>query len=62
MTKHAHVHRQVKHGKQGWVARDPLIVPIASRDALRKVIKLEGISPTEFSDLLWITAQESAGG
>ncbi|WP_168794141.1 hypothetical protein [Paraburkholderia aromaticivorans] len=61
MNRHAHVHRQVKPGKHGWVTKNPLIVPIASQDALRKAMEFEGISPTEFSDLLWIMAQESAG-
>lgn len=61
MNKHAHVHRQAKPGKQGWVAKDPSIVPQESQNALRKAMELEGISPTEFNDLLWIMAQESAG-
>jgi hypothetical protein len=53
--------RQAKPGKQGWVAKDPSIVPQESQNALRKAMELEGISPTEFNDLLWIMAQESAG-
>jgi len=55
------VHRQIKHGRQSWVANDPLHVPAASQAALHEAMEREGISHTEFDDLLWIMAQESGG-
>ncbi len=46
---------------QGWVAVDPSVVPAASRMALRKAMGLEKTPAGDYSDLLWIMAQQSAG-
>jgi SLT domain-containing protein len=61
MPNHAHNHRETKHKKKGWVAKDPATVPITSQNALRSAMSLEGVPLTQFNDLLWIMAQESDG-
>jgi len=60
-AKHLHSHRPVKGAKPEWKAKAPGIVPPGSQAALREAMQLEGVSPAEFNDLLWIMAQESAG-
>jgi hypothetical protein len=58
---HAHPHRPIKHPKAKWVAKNPSLVPLASQNALREAMKIEGISAEQFPDLLWLMAQESEG-
>lgn len=60
-SKHLHSHRPVKAAQQEWKAKSPSIVPANVQMALREAMRLEDVSPTEFNDLLWIMAQESAG-
>lgn len=60
-SQHLHSHRPVKAAKQEWKPKAAGIVPANVQTALREAMQLEGVSPAEFNDLLWIMAQESAG-
>ncbi len=54
-------HRTIKTAKHPWVAKDPGIVPATSQAALKTAMSLAGLPTSDFDDLLWIMAQESAG-
>ncbi|MFX1762656.1 hypothetical protein PWP93_08700 [Paraburkholderia sp. A1RI-2L] len=60
-AKHAHSHRPVKTARRGWTEKPVSIVPLPVQSALRDGMRAENIAPTDFNDLLWIMAQESAG-
>lgn len=45
----------------GWLEHDPATVSALVQTALRDAMNLEGISPAEFNDYLWLIAQESSG-
>ncbi len=60
-SKHVHHHRPMKTAKTAHVFKDPRLVPVASQQALKQAMKLEGIADSEYGDLLWIMAQESGG-
>lgn len=44
-----------------WTPKYPAKVPVASSQALKQAMMLEGLSQRDFDDLLWIMAQESMG-
>lgn len=57
-----HLHRQHKRAKaKVWTEKDTSVVPLSVQSALREALQIEGVRPTEYKDLLWIIAQESAG-
>ena len=61
-TGFRHAHRQQKRAKAKiWVEKSPSIVPLSVQNALREALRIEGVSPIEYNDFLWIIAQESAG-
>ena len=45
--------RAPKHPR---ISKDPLAVPDASKAALRHALVLEGLTATDYDDLLWIMA------
>jgi hypothetical protein len=61
MAQLIHKHRPLKPAQNGWVEKDPSVVPLTSQNALRKAMTLEKIPATDYNDLLWIMAQESSG-
>ncbi|WP_322062847.1 hypothetical protein [Paraburkholderia sp. J63] len=58
---HTHAHRPVKRRKQGWTEKPANVVPFHVQSALRDAMRAENVSESDFHDLLWIMAQESAG-
>ncbi|MBB5406886.1 hypothetical protein OKW38_006295 [Paraburkholderia sp. MM5496-R1] len=60
-TKHAHSHRPTKTAPPQWKEKPASIVPLTVQNALKDAMRTERIPDTDFSDLLWIMAQESAG-
>jgi hypothetical protein len=58
---HIHSHRPVKSEKPGWIEKSTESIPLPSRIALREAVDREGVSLSDFDDLLWIMAQESGG-
>jgi hypothetical protein len=59
--RHEHAHRHIKQAQRGWVPISVDQVPLYVQTALRQAMQKEGISLTDFNDLLWILAQESSG-
>lgn len=60
-TAHAHSHRPVKARKTDWTEKSPNVVPVNVQSALRDAMQAENVPDSDFNDLLWIMAQESAG-
>ncbi|MCC8402907.1 hypothetical protein LJ655_13600 [Paraburkholderia sp. MMS20-SJTN17] len=60
-TKHAHSHRPTKTAPSQWKEKPGSVVSPAIQNALKDAMRTEGIPDTDFNDLLWIMAQESAG-
>lgn len=60
-TTHAHGHRPVKRDRKPWIEKPPQMVSQSVQQALREAMRLEGVPPGAFDDLLWIMAQESGG-
>lgn len=58
---HRHHHRPMKKSKAEWAEKNPSVVPLASQVALKAAMRIEKVSPVDYSDLLWIMAQESGG-
>ena len=59
-TSAHHLHYPKKRATQ-WTEKPSSIVPIDVQFALWVAMKLEAVPLTQFDDLLWIMAQESAG-
>jgi hypothetical protein len=59
--KHNHQHRPIKNAKATWAEKDPALVPLSSQVALRTAMTIEKVPIGEYSDFLWIMAQESGG-
>jgi SLT domain-containing protein len=60
-TKYKGHHFQLKKATPTWVAKSTSTIPLGSQIALKEAMKIEGVSISEYSDLLWIMAQESGG-
>lgn len=58
---HRHSHRPGKAANADWLEKDPEIVPINVKSALREAMRLENVSAVQYDDFLWLIAQESAG-
>ena len=53
--------RPIKRKASGWQEKPVSVVPADVRSALRAAMALEGVSPSQYDDYLWIIAQESTG-